>query len=296
MLVRKIRSETHSFWSQFVSGEWLTPEFGRAVIVPAITLVGLFFAEVLFAPFLISGRGLSFIVFVPIWMSVKMGSRLTGMITALMAAIALQASAPEFTNKWAFVVNAVALMTITLVFYQIELKVADAKRQAATDPLTGLMTRRGFASEGAKALSRLRLAQESAAVVLFDCDKFKEINDQYGHMAGDEALRIVAKALKRSTNPDDIVARLGGDEFVVLLNGTDSIGANIFLSRARQLTLELGQGFPVPIRLSAGIALAPNDSSDLETLVDIADSKMFRNKRQLAGRAVVEGNPRRSTV
>lgn len=258
-------------------------------------LVGICLAERVLAPILVPGRGLSLLLFIPIWLSVKMGNRWAGIILALFSSIAIQVDAPKGTNHLSFLTTFGILACMTLVFYRIESGIARTKQLATTDPLTGLLTRRGFTAEARKAISSLHLNKEFGAVVLFDCDRFKDINDVYGHARGDDALRLIAKALRRAASPNDLVGRLGGDEFVVLLNGTDNIGANIFLSRVKQNVQELAADFPSNLQLSAGIAFLPTDGRDLQTLVDIADEKMFRQKRSRNGytHSVIDEQSRR---
>lgn len=273
------KKEWQNAVSVFTSGTWMTPEFIKAVIVPTLALVGLVLAEKLFAPILLPGRGLSFLYFIPIWMATKMKSRSSGLVVAFFTVIAMEIVTPNSSTVVSVFVNFILLTAVTLVFYQVEKNIARSIKLATTDPLTGLLSRRGFNQEALRAVSKMRLDREHGALILFDCDKFKQINDQLGHARGDDALRIIAKALKKSAHGDDVVGRLGGDEFVVLLQGTDSIGANIFLSRVKAAVQELAGDFPAPLRLSAGVCIFPTEARDLQTLIEIADEKMLRQKR-----------------
>lgn len=278
----KLKSELQAAITFLMSGNWWTPEFIKAVILPTLALGGLVTIEKLASPLLLQDRGLAFLYFIPIWLGTKMGSRSSGIVVAAFAAVALQIGAPPESSPFAIIVNFILLSMVTIIFYQVEQGIARNKRQATTDQLTGLLSRRGFMQEAKRALSSTRLNREQAAVILFDCDRFKQINDTHGHAVGDQALRIIAKALRSASHGDDVVARLGGDEFVVFLSGSDSIGANIYLSRARHLVQELSQDFPATLRLSAGIAFSPDEARDLSALLEIADEKMFRQKRARA--------------
>ncbi|MBU6475956.1 MAG: GGDEF domain-containing protein, partial [Alphaproteobacteria bacterium] len=101
-------------------------------------------------------------------------------------------------------------------------KIYELERLAATDPVTGLLNRRGFESFCAQELERTRRHNTPGSVlVLFDLDKFKHINDTYGHQAGDACLKKVADTLGRKIRSVDAAARLGGDEFALLLSHTD---------------------------------------------------------------------------
>ncbi len=283
MLGKNLEFEFRQYKANFLSGTWISKEFGVAVVCPAIVLFAILLIENAVKPYILPESGLTFLVYLPIWLSVKLGNRTTGLITAFLSAIALNASAIGDVPPQAFFINFILLTAVCQGLYSVEKRISESAKQAITDPLTGLLTRNGFSKQVANSLSIHRLNQTSACIVLFDCDKFKEINDQYGHKVGDQALKTVAKALKRAANPDDLVARLGGDEFVVFLQESDSIGANIFLSRARSLALEFGKDLPLPIRLSAGIAHFPEESTNLEALIDIADNRMFRNKKESKG-------------
>lgn len=272
-------TEFKEYRANFVAGNWVNVGFAASIIVPAATLVLIFLVEKVTRQFLLPESGLSYLVFIPIWLSVNMGCRSSGFITSFFAAVCLQAASVSDPPVSALFVNFLTLAIVTQIFFSINLRIKKSQQEAETDSLTGILTRKAFSEKAISAMANCRLAQTSASVVLFDCNKFKEINDLYGHRIGDEALKVVGKALKRSSNSGDIVARLGGDEFVVFLNETDSIGANVFVSKVRRLLSELSQKLPTTVTVSAGIAYYPDESRDLETLIDIADQKMFKNKR-----------------
>jgi diguanylate cyclase (GGDEF)-like protein len=115
--------------------------------------------------------------------------------------------------------------------------------------------------------------------VLVEIDKFKQVNDRYGHLRGDAVLRAVAEAMKKVCRTMDVAARSGGDEFVLLLPQTPKISAARVAERLRH-QLEL-QPFPDDIRLTAslGIAAMPNDESAAESLLEAADRAMYQVKR-----------------
>jgi len=88
------------------------------------------------------------------------------------------------------------------------------------DPLTGVMNRRGFFEIGQRLLARAHFAKEPVALVLFDLDQFKYINDQFGHAIGDEVLSAFSRLASAQPRPHDLFARIGGEEFVTLLPNT----------------------------------------------------------------------------
>lgn len=157
-----------------------------------------------------------------------------------------------------------------------------AETAAQHDGLTGLPNRPAFEAAIAKAFGRLERYGERFAVLYFDLDDFKRVNDRLGHHAGDQLLCQVAGRLSGGVRDRDMVARLGGDEFVLLARGvSDGLGA---ARRADQMaqcfeapfTLD---GTPVECRPSIGIALAPDDGADPTSLVRHADAALYKAKR-----------------
>lgn len=112
---------------------------------------------------------------------------------------------------------------------ELEVKIRDQQEQIGlleqdvmTDSLTGLANRRVFEEELVKSLARAKRHKGKSAILYIDIDAFKSINDEFGHLAGDEALIQVSKILKDNIRPTDVVARLGGDEFCIILNEVKS--------------------------------------------------------------------------
>ena len=156
-------------------------------------------------------------------------------------------------------------------------------RAARRDELTGLFNRRA-ARECAEAM----LARERGlAVILFDLDRFKHVNDSLGHHAGDHLLAVLGQRLADVVrDPDDVVARLGGDEFVVLARGVhDDESVRVLcerLTRAVSAPVTV-DGIEVSVGASIGIALAPDHGSDYGTLLQCADIAMYDAKGRRAG-------------
>jgi diguanylate cyclase (GGDEF)-like protein len=157
-----------------------------------------------------------------------------------------------------------------------------AETAAQHDALTGLPNRPAFEAALLKAFERLEHYGERFALLYFDLDNFKRVNDRLGHHAGDQLLRQVAGRLAGGLRERDTVARLGGDEFVLLARG--SMDA---LSAARRAD-EMAQCFDAPFSLdgtvvdcrpSIGIALAPSDGADSGSLLRHADAALYKAKR-----------------
>jgi diguanylate cyclase (GGDEF)-like protein/PAS domain S-box-containing protein len=156
------------------------------------------------------------------------------------------------------------------------------------DPLTGLANRHRFRHELAQLLDQDTLAVQPFAVLCLDLDHFKTVNDTLGHAVGDALLQVVGQRLLAHARPNDTVARLGGDEFALLLRDvTDA-------EEAEELTLRLldglqgpceVQGAQVAVRSSIGVALAPRDGADIDTLLNHADLALYAAKS--AGRGTL---------
>lgn len=154
---------------------------------------------------------------------------------------------------------------------------AQARRLARIDELTGLGNRRAFEEALDLELSRLERSGSTLSLLLLDVDRFKEINDTWGHPAGDECLRQVAVALASAARATDACYRWGGDEFAVILRETDHAGAQRLRDRVRKLVAASCQAPDGrPIRISCGIAQAVD--SDRQALIERADVDLFRDK------------------
>jgi diguanylate cyclase len=157
-----------------------------------------------------------------------------------------------------------------------------AETAARHDALTGLPNRPAFTAALDKAFNRLALHDERFALLYFDLDDFKRVNDRLGHQAGDQLLRQIAGRLGGAIGDLDMVARLGGDEFVLLALGVvDARGAARRADEMAQcfeapFNLE---GTPVDCRPSIGIALAPSDGADPVSLLGHADAALYKAKR-----------------
>ncbi|WP_372958443.1 GGDEF domain-containing protein [Marinobacter sp.] len=166
---------------------------------------------------------------------------------------------------------------------------AEAEKLADTDELTGLNNRRAFFNLSNQVISQALRTGEQVAVIMFDLDRFKQVNDHWGHAAGDAVLRGLAATARRTVRDSDILARLGGEEFAILLPATD-------LPKARYLAQRLQQAFsrqifPVAndkIRCTAsfGIAASFGQQITLDDLLRQADKALFRAKA--AGRDRVD--------
>ncbi|HZP95420.1 MAG TPA: EAL domain-containing protein [Candidatus Limnocylindria bacterium] len=164
----------------------------------------------------------------------------------------------------------------------------DLERLARYDPLTGLPNRTLFRDRLDHAVLRSRRAATPCALLLLDLDRFKEVNNTFGHRAGDELLRRVGQTLCEVLRKSDIIARFGGDEFAILLHGADAASATRL---ARRLRKALERPFAVEehavdIAASMGVAAYPEHGEDSEILLRHAEIAMYAAKSAHAGHAV----------
>ena len=167
----------------------------------------------------------------------------------------------------------------------------EAQRLSLTDPLTGLWNYRYLTESIRREVERASRFGRMLSVLALDLDRFKEVNDTYGHRAGDQVLQIIARRLRSSVRDGDIVARWGGDEFVVLLPGV--VSTEMGARRARQLAEEIagrtridGVADSLRIGTSVGVALWPQHGEQLDDLIVAADHAMYAAKRMGKGREV----------
>ncbi|MBI4967060.1 MAG: diguanylate cyclase [Rhodospirillales bacterium] len=162
--------------------------------------------------------------------------------------------------------------------------------RAMVDPLTGAYTRRS-GGETLDLLFRLAALQNlPLSIAFFDLDKFKSINDSFGHEAGDAALKTLAERLRQGLRGGDVLVRWGGEEFVAILNNTDAAGAEIVIKRLRQMGFgDRPDG--KPMTASIGVAERRQDKTpDWPHLIELADQRMYGAKKGGRDRAVFPGN------
>jgi diguanylate cyclase (GGDEF)-like protein len=173
--------------------------------------------------------------------------------------------------------------------------------QAVTDDLTGLANKRAFGEQADKEVARAERFGHPLSLLMLDIDDFKQVNDTYGHLQGDEVLRRVAAILEDESRGVDEPARYGGEEFVVALPETDAAGAFELAERVRsrieseQIPFLDGDGQrqadrgrrALRVTASVGVASMPDSGHDLETLIAAADAALYAAKR--AGKNRVEG-------
>ena len=164
---------------------------------------------------------------------------------------------------------------------------AVAEIRAATDGLTGLPNKRAVTEALKRTFAQATRTKSPLGLLMLDLDHFKQVNDQYGHAAGDQVLASVGAALRSVLRDRDFAGRNGGEEFAVLLPDTDIAAALEIAERVRATIAEVTlPGTDVPVTVSIGVAGFPDHASTLERLERLADAALYVAKRQ--GRNRVE--------
>lgn len=199
-------------------------------------------------------------------------------LSALAVALALRPDGwdPLFFAEAALLTGALAVLTRALRRGR-DLLIADLERVASTDGLTGLANRGTFEEVAGRLVERTRIDGTSVALVMFDIDHFKALNDREGHAAGDAALTGFATLLSRASRPTDLVARIGGEEFVAVMPGLDAAGAQSFARRVGELLRDQASTGS-RLTVSAGVAVFTGGEGDVHTLLSDADRALYAAK------------------
>jgi len=164
-------------------------------------------------------------------------------------------------------------------------RISFLEQLSVTDELTGIPNRRGLRNALGKTLASAARHHESGVLGFLDMDNFKEVNDVYGHMAGDAVLRHVAKCLKSHVRPDDTVARIAGDEFALILTRCNaSQGRARLRTLQREINNSVVQFSGNRIKIACSIGIQHFDSkTDPSSLIEDADKAMYHDKETRKG-------------
>jgi diguanylate cyclase (GGDEF)-like protein len=222
----------------------------------------------------------------PIWLATRMGGRISGFVLVVLSTVAGTVTewqlshSPNEGMAENFLVRFLALGALMLIIESVERALQKHQRMALTDPLTGLLNRHALREFAEHAFNRALLREQPMTVVVIDCDGFKQLNDTFGHVAGDHVLRLLARALECHTRQTDLVARMGGDEFAVVFQNTT-------VEEARQIMLRIDEGFVestldagYAAGLSIGYGTTEEGHNELEAVLEIADRSMYSHKQQ----------------
>ncbi len=197
-----------------------------------------------------------------------------------------------YPGRWVDVMVSVTGVAIVVLILERrnQLLVERLAGEARTDPLTGLLNRRGFDEHAARELAHAGRDGRAIALATFDIDHFKRINDEWGHIVGDRVLIRIAKVLVTESRGIDVAARLGGEEFAVLMPGSDEAGAEAFTQRVR-LALTADDCSDAPeVRVSAGLTVT-TVPTDVQVMLERVDFALYTAKRGGRDQTVTFGEP-----
>jgi diguanylate cyclase (GGDEF)-like protein len=186
--------------------------------------------------------------------------------------------------------------------FQNSIAVETADMEASTDPLTGAYNRAYLARRFEAEIRRARNYMSPLSVLLMDIDHFKQVNDTYGHAAGDAILKQLAGMIRKNTRSSDFIVRYGGEEFVSVMTSANKDQAFLYVDRLRRMVADTG--FPVPghdaplkVTVSVGVSSFPDDGQTTTDLLKAADQALYaakaggRNRVVLASRIGLDGKP-----
>jgi diguanylate cyclase (GGDEF)-like protein len=263
-----------------------------AVAAGALLLLG-FFRSVTDAQFALASA-----VIIPVCLVAWAGGFAHGVAASILAALMWWISGlsaiPLHGTPWILLLNGLTrLLTYLFVAYliaRVRMLLVQESERARRDMLTGVLNRRAFHEAGYMEAQRATRYQHPFAVMFIDLDRFKQLNDSRGHVAGDQALAAVSQALSRALRVTDCIARLGGDEFGVILPEIDWTGA---VAAEDKLSAEVALALRdfAPVSASIGIAWFERACPDFEYMLRAADALMYRIKGDGAGGVCMQHYP-----
>lgn len=185
-------------------------------------------------------------------------------------------------QKYLFAINILLMLIFFIAFILVIIYLLNKfEYQANHDKLTGLANRKLFFSNFERLKEEADKSGTKLGILFIDIDKFKMINDNYGHNIGDQVLEKIAKRLENNLKENDITARIGGDEFLAALANLNSETEIIQITKRLIAELEnpiVIREIEIPMSISLGISIYPDDAQGLESLIKKADSKMYEAK------------------
>ncbi|SFM90486.1 GGDEF domain-containing protein [Thermodesulforhabdus norvegica] len=181
------------------------------------------------------------------------------------------------------------LANIHREIHQIQSQKELLEREALTDPLTGVMNRRAYEKRIQEEWERYKRYGHIFSILVIDVDRFKDINDRYGHIAGDLILKELTRRVANHLRRSDMIFRYGGEEFVVILPGTDINGAKEVGEKIRKMveaTKFVYKGSPIAVSLSVGVSQVKEDDENSTDVFGRADAALYRAKSEGRNRVI----------
>ena len=225
--------------------------------------------------------------------ALSLGKLVTFLEFALITAVYIYASYPVYAANGLTMNDFINFMTvycpILLITYVTVMLAADVQHGkkvlqllSETDEMTGFKNKRSFRTSLSNEINVAMRYSRRFSIVMIDTDNLKEINDNFGHKAGDRFIQLVASLIQNNLRSSDIISRYGGDEFVVLMPETDIQNAREAAEKVR-LAIQNSSfdiaGEPVASTVSIGVAGYPADSTNRDVLLDCADKALYESKR-----------------
>jgi diguanylate cyclase (GGDEF)-like protein len=213
---------------------------------------------------------------------------------ALLFATNVQVPLITFTSVVSFFL--VILLAVQYQARRTDAIVEELNVAAATDGLTGLLDRRAFNQAFEREIERARASGLALSMIFLDLDHFKQVNDGFGHAAGDEALCAFARILERECSVTDLLARMGGEEFAVVLFDADADAAKEFAERiAMELSHWSGEHPPL-LTTSAGVAVLGEGTASPSAMLTAADRALYAAKAAGRNRVIAAGQATASVL
>ena len=262
--------------------EWIYASRSRAVAVALALVAATGFVDY------ITGYAMAFSLFylLPVLLATHVLGKQAGFMMAGLAAgvwtLVQLATGFSYSSLWAPVWNTVMRFGILAMVAYLMIALEAEIKESRHDFLTNLNNRRQFMRVFDAERNRSARTGKPYSVLYLDINHFKTLNDTLGHAAGDEALRIVAMALRASSRRVDVPARLGGDEFAVLLPDTDATDCRVIAKRVDQAIASEFAKRQWQVSVSIGMATAYGIEATVEEILHTADRTMYQAKRRKA--------------